>query len=164
MSKDPVCDVCGGKAIVFVTLVKNGHDVSLCFCQKHAESAGLFSPKAYGLTGVSEPADQPMSRLLVCQYCGFTHHDFNKLGRFGCAHCYEAFAKELKPILKQIHAGELHMGKVPSQSIDIKVIAKRIHVLNDTLTHAIKEEHYEEAAHVRDEILQLKTLLAQKKT
>ncbi len=159
MSVDPHCDVCGQKATVFVTLVKNGQEISLSFCQKHAEVAGVFNTKAYGLVGAQEPADKPLSRLVVCTHCGFTHHDFNKLGRFGCAHCYEAFKKELKPVLKRVQAGMVHVGKSPSKFLNIRALKNRLHSLDTELSRAIQEEHYEEAAHFRDEMAEIRALL-----
>ena len=159
MSSEPLCDVCGVKATIFVTLVKNSQEVSLCFCQKHAETAGLFNTKSYGLLGTHEPADKPLSRLIVCSHCGFTHHDFNKLGRFGCAHCYDVFGKDLKPILKQIQAGMAHVGKVPAKRMDVVALTNRLSHLSEELSEAIKSEHFEEAAHVRDEIAQIHVLM-----
>ena len=152
------CDVCGGKATVFVSLVKNGQQVVMSFCQKHAQAAGLFNPKAYGLVGSHEPEDKPLSRLIVCEHCGFTHHDFNRMGRFGCSHCYEVFGKELLPILKQIQVGTKHIGKVPESHLDKAALENRLNTLNLELNEAIRSEHFEEAAHVRDEIAHLQQI------
>ena len=46
--------------------------------------------------------------------CGFTQADFKKAGRLGCCpECYETFAEGLEGLLKTMHKGTRHVGKVP---------------------------------------------------
>ena len=159
MKDCPGCDVCGKKANVFITLIKDGKEVSLNLCQEHAEAAGLLNGKTHGLLGDKEPADVPLKGVVSCPHCHATPQDFNTSGRFGCPHCYEAFEKDVKIVLKHIQPGLLHKGKIPHQILNVETVKNRLKNLHIQLDEAVKLEHYEEAAHFRDEITQLAALL-----
>ncbi len=91
-----------------------------------------------------------------CEQCGFTQGDFKKQGRFGCPACYEAFKSVIEPMLDGMHKGTRHVGKVPRRSLDSRLIKDRIAKLEQELAEAIKTERYEDAARIRDEIVQMK--------
>ena len=39
---------------------------------------------------------------LQCNQCGMTYQEFINGGKFGCEHCYDVFADQIDPILKNI--------------------------------------------------------------
>ncbi|MCR9145315.1 MAG: hypothetical protein NXI24_23955 [bacterium] len=39
----------------------------------------------------------------TCLYCSSTYRHFLASGRLGCAHCYDAFAADLEPLVEQYH-------------------------------------------------------------
>ena len=47
-----------------------------------------------------------------CSFCGLTFADFRRTGRLGCPHCYETFGDQLPRLLRRIHGGVKHVGKV----------------------------------------------------
>ena len=98
-----------------------------------------------------------------------TYDDFAHTGKFGCAKCYDVFTNKIDPILKNIHASNRHIGrkgKIAKPVLDKEIIKKeevnketkqdnkvsKIDKLKEDLKQAIKEERYEDAAHIRDEI------------
>ena len=89
---------------------------------------------------------------LKCPGCGFTFTQFSQVGRLGCSECFKAFEGKLKPLLRRIHAGTVHKGKVPAG------IAKRVHTireidsLKEDLQQKVQDEEFEEAALIRDRI------------
>ena len=93
---------------------------------------------------------------MVCDECGYTPREFKKTGRLGCESCYATFANLLSPALAGMHKGERHKGKVPARAVERKTYEDRLNSLEGDLQLAIEEEHYEDAARVRDEILDLK--------
>ena len=105
--------------------------------------------------GGSETQDVPVMEnelIRTCPACGFTTADFKKTGRLGCPQCYESFAGELKSLLRAVHRSSQHVGKVPSkESIRVQLTAE-IAGLQKSLDRAIYDEHYEEAAQLRDKI------------
>ena len=98
---------------------------------------------------------------VVCPSCGFSQADFKKVGRLGCAQCYETFAEPLRGLLKSMHKDTHHVGKVPRQMITSQEITHRIQQLQKKLDQAVAAENFEEAALLRDQIKQARTELNQ---
>lgn len=115
---------------------------------------------------------------LECNKCGMTFDDFANTGEFGCGNCYISFADKIAPVLKHLHGSSKHIGREYKDSIDEleynrnKFNSKQkenenskenteenkkkneIAKLKKDLEKAIKEERYEDAAKIRDEIKQ----------
>lgn len=87
-----------------------------------------------------------------CSVCGLTFDEFRKRGRFGCANCYEAFAAEILPIISNVQGSLQHVGKSPHTDPQRLNYVQKITRLRKKLEKAIAEEHFEEAARLRDEI------------
>ena len=94
-----------------------------------------------------------------CPKCGFTQADFKKAGRLGCAECYTTFADGLEGLLKTMHKGTRHNGKVPQALQQTRDIAERMKVLQKKLAKAVEDENFEQAALLRDEIRQMSNKL-----
>jgi protein arginine kinase activator len=92
--------------------------------------------------------------------CGFTQADFKKTGRLGCSTCYITFAEGLGTLLKAMHKGTEHVGKVPRRAHRAVELSDRMRSLNESLQKAVAEENYETAASLRDQIKQLESELA----
>lgn len=105
---------------------------------------------------------------LECSKCGLDFDDFMHTGKFGCSNCYEEFESRIDPILKNIHGANRHIGRL-GKVIDGNNILKKennenekvdlvnnqvnkFDKLKEDLKTAIREERYEEAAKIRDEI------------
>ena len=156
MKEEQKCDVCGKKAAVHVTLVKEGKSLSVSFCFDHAKAAGVFQPKGYGLIQEEKPNAVVVAGT-SCKDCGLTLSEFNRRGRLGCTHCYDAFGEYIGRILAHIRQGSSHCGKVPSLKTHVEInIEGTIKDLNDRLAAAIHDEEYEKAASVRDKIAKLR--------
>jgi protein arginine kinase activator len=91
---------------------------------------------------------------LKCPSCGFTQADFKKTGRLGCAECYTTFAEGLEGLLKSMHKGTKHLGKVPQPMQQHKDYAEKLGKLQQLLEKAVADEDFEQAAVLRDEIKQ----------
>ncbi|MFA5561317.1 MAG: UvrB/UvrC motif-containing protein [Eubacteriales bacterium] len=99
-------------------------------------------------------ANQPkmMPHEVRCDVCGMRFSDIAKAGRVGCPHCYEAFREELTPTVNAIHGGRTHVGKLPESASESKKAKQKLTQLRKELEEAIKEENYEKAAVLRDQI------------
>jgi protein arginine kinase activator len=96
--------------------------------------------------------------MIKCPSCGFTYQDFKKVGRFGCGECYEAFKKQLDPLLKRIHGSNRHVGKVPltaGKAVKETTVLQSIKELKAQLEKAVQSEEFETAAKLRDKIREL---------
>ena len=162
---DMVCDNCGSTdAVVHLTQIVNNEMSMHHLCEKCAAEKGLES--------APEPGNFPLTDFLAqmgpetvedaepsdvhCSYCGLTFQDFRHTGRLGCPHCYETYSTHLRRLLRRIHGGTQHVGKVylppdPSAS----EMELRLEGLRRKLNRAVAAEDFERAAEIRDEIRSL---------
>lgn len=158
------CDFCDNKATVFLTQLVEGQAKKVCLCEKCADERGVTDPTGFSLADLllgtlsGEPA-KGGSHVAIsagghkkCAACGFTLEDLHRVRRFGCAECYQAFRDELTPMLRGLHRGPSHVGKVPEGLMAVQVRHQRLQDLRARLEQAIASENYEEAAGIRDEI------------
>ena len=160
------CDYCESKATVFLTQLAEGQMKKVCLCEDCANERGVTDPTGFSLADmllgnfqkdfggdtVPKSSENFGSDSNACPQCGFTFEDFQKVRRFGCANCYKVFSSELTPMLKSMHKGVSHLGKVPEGLMESHFRMQRLEELNSKLDDAIASESYEEAAKIRDEI------------
>jgi protein arginine kinase activator len=153
-----LCDFCKeNEATVHFSQVVGDKVRKVDICETCAKAKGFTDPGSISMLGdlLGEFAGEQMTgdaEGLRCGACGFTLANFKKTGRLGCAECYDAFESGLKPLLKAMHKGERHLGKVPGKSAAARELTERVKALEQDLERAIKEERYEQAAQLRDEI------------
>ena len=130
-------------------------------CEECAKTKGVNDPTGFSLAdlllglGASQEIEQASGGVdLKCPRCGFTQADFKKAGRLGCPDCYKTFAEALEGLLKTMHKGTRHIGKVPESLRQSRDLTDRVKVLEKRLGKAIESEDFEEAAILRDEIKQ----------
>lgn len=87
-----------------------------------------------------------------CSCCGATFREIAKTGKAGCPLCYEKFKDELLPYLKRVHGSVNHIGKRPARDQLVVTKTDKLSEMRKKLTELVKNENYEEAAVVRDEI------------
>ena len=167
-----LCCVCKEKqATVHLTQIVNDKVQKVDLCESCYKEKGLGEPGGFEMAdlllglGASQEMEQAAGGSeLVCPNCGFTQSDFKKSGRLGCADCYETFAEGLEGLLKTMHKGTRHTGKIPNgqapQAAAGAELSDRLKQLNKRLEQAIGQEDYEQAAILRDEIKALKALAA----
>ena len=126
-------------------------------CEACSKDKGVTDPTGFALADLllGLGAAQEMERggnTQKCPVCGFGQSDFKKTGRLGCATCYATFAEGLTPLLKGMHKGEAHVGKVPSRLAMSMERESRLKDLHRDLRQAVTDENYESAAQIRDQI------------
>jgi len=92
---------------------------------------------------------------VACPDCGMTLMEFRQRGRLGCPRDYEVFTAQLHDLLERIHGATRHTGRVPGLDEAALAQRNRINELQQQLTDAIREEAYEHAARLRDELKSL---------
>lgn len=162
------CDFCENKATVFLTQLVEGKMKKVCLCDSCAKERGVTDPTGFsladlllgGLPGgpgtVSTSESTGMPGLgKRCVTCGFTLEDLRRVRRFGCSDCYSTFGDEVSQMVRGMHKGTSHVGKVPEGLMALQFRHQRIEELRSRLDQAIASESYEEAAGIRDEIRSL---------
>ncbi len=153
------CDVCKkGEATVHLTQIIAGKMQKIDLCEECANEKGVSDPVGFSLTelltGLS-PTEAPVAAPAnerCCPVCEMTQSNFKKVGRLGCPQCYETFAELLAPMLKGMHKGERHIGKTPPGHSDVAADEERLKRLRQDLAQAVKDENFEAAAHLRDQV------------
>ena len=159
-----LCNFCKkNEAKVHLTQIVDNKMQKVDLCEACSKEKGVSDPTGFSLADLllGLGAAQEMEKAaggaeLKCPHCGFTQADFKKAGRLGCSECYTAFAEGLEGLLKSMHKGPKHVGKVPQSVRQIHDFVERVKSLQKRLEKAISEEDFEQAASCRDEINQLK--------
>ena len=162
------CDFCDNKATVFLTQLVEGQMKKVGLCDTCAKERGVTDPTGFsladlllgGVLGGNPPSTAGKPPPTVgggrkCPTCGFSLDDLRRVRRFGCSDCYTTFSEDVGQIVRGMHQGTSHLGKVPAGFMALHVRHKRIAELRLRLDQAVASESYEEAAGIRDEILNL---------
>ena len=158
-----VCDICGKKeATVHITEIINDKMAKLHLCEDCAKEKGAEMEEHFGLSdllaGLADLGaniEPEIADSVKCNSCGFTYRDFKKMGRLGCSECYDAFKKQLAPLLRRIHGADRHVGKVPLMIGKTVKDSRNLQDMKIKLEKAIQAEEFEEAARLRDQIKEL---------
>jgi protein arginine kinase activator len=159
-----LCDICKQNvATVHLTQMVEGKTKKVDLCETCSKEKGVDDPTGFsladlllGLGAAQEMAQAAAGTDLKCPVCGFTQADFKKTGRLGCAECYTTFGEGLEGLLKSMHKGIKHVGKVPMQLQHHKDCVEKLARLQKELEKAVADEDFEQAAVLRDEIKQVR--------
>ena len=167
------CDLCDKPAVVHEVIVKSGVKKEVHLCEEHAAEHGMPAistpqPLNKMLThfviaqGQDAASKARASRKVACPGCGLTFSRFRQCGTLGCSQCYQAFEKQLAPLIGRSQAGATHhTGKTPRRgggSIDREA---QVRALLRELDNAVAAEQFERAAEVRDRLRMLEERAAQ---
>lgn len=155
--RPPSCQGCTKPSAVYVTLVAGGKAETYACCQSCPSTAALASAGALpsATLGLTLATPLPLGRG-KCPTCGFRWSDFERVHRMGCPTCYQAHAQEILGTIVRLQPGLEHHGRRPNTSKDKRA---RLEEARLALRTAQKEEDFETAAALRDEIAELEQAL-----
>jgi len=158
-----LCEKCGKKPAVMKfhqTINNEKHTHHICedcameMMGSHL-SFGSFDPFS-AFSGFFQNVQSAQPQETVCPTCGLSFRRFLDTGKFGCAHCYEAFENRLEPVFRKIHYATEYKGKRPE---DAHLHLKRefpaespIAALERQIRDAVGVEDYEKAAQLKREL------------
>jgi len=157
------CQLCKQReATVHLTQIVESEMKKVDICDQCAKEKQLNNPTTFELADLLlglgagkelEKGDDDAGKTEVrCPNCGFGQADFKKSARLGCSECYEVFAEGLAAMLKGMHKGTQHRGKVPPKVQRVVEAGALITRLEKQLRTAVAAENFEAAARIRDEI------------
>jgi len=158
------CQICNNRdATIHLTEITEGVRSEMHICEQCAAEQGIavkshipINELLSSLLAVQPSDDEladPTERHASCPVCGFTLEQFRKEGVLGCPNDYEVFAGSLKPLIEKAHNGSIaHCGKVPARTPPDAKRQIELLELRRQLEAAVRNEDYELAARLRDEI------------
>lgn len=155
------CSDCGkNEAVVHLTQIENNEMRTFHLCQSCAAGKGVetsdtpeSAPLADFLAQMGKSGGVETAPATACDFCGLTLAAFKKTGRLGCAHCYSQFEQHLRALLRKLHGGTRHVGKIFLPPDPTRMDrAAQLGNLRATLQRAVDAEDFERAAALRDEI------------
>ena len=159
------CQQCEKPATFHITELTGDkpHELHLCedcakiYLTKDEESLGASSPTLAGVLAQQLKIGQTAKDLKrldqqACPVCGITFYEFRQHGRLGCPHDYICFAKELEPLIVNIHGEIEHVGKSTKRGRARTDERTEVIRLRRDMQEAVEKEDYERASELRDEI------------
>lgn len=156
-----VCDDCKeGDAVVQLTEIEGAGIRLWNLCKKCASSRGVETAVASAkpqiadfLQSVHQQMQATQGDAARCAFCSSTFRDFRSTGRLGCAHCYDAFEKSMRDLLRRVHGNARHIGRgYEPPSTNELPDGGTANELRDRLRRAIDSEQFELAADIRDRL------------
>jgi protein arginine kinase activator len=156
------CQFCNEQvATIHLTEIEDGQKKEVHLCEDCYKDKNTVVEKSASLdslikTLLSNLDDQTVDRSRACPICGTTYTDFQKRGLLGCPEDYTVFKDSIGPLLEKVQGAEAtHKGKVPRSFLGQRSHAEKLIVLRKELDEVIKNEMFEKAAELRDEIKRL---------
>ncbi len=172
-----LCDNCGkNEAEIILTQIINGRKTEIKLCKECANEMGIADLEFempidisnflgdFMLEDDSEGFTIPnINNELRCNNCGMSYNEFLNNGKFGCEECYKVFDNKIDIMLKRMQGTNKYLGKKANNKEENKIeelktekvekkASNKLENLQEELKQAIKEERYEDAAKIRDEI------------
>lgn len=159
-----LCEICGkNAATTHIRTVVNGkiYEKHICaFCAANESYGDIKSNNLSELLSLMLGESNlhfKKNEVMRCKCCGSSYSDIADSGKCGCAECYSVFYEQLLPYIKRVHGSTEHMGKTLEKTpCEQNKIQEKLDELRAQLNQLIKDEKYEQAAIVRDEIKKMK--------
>ena len=194
-----LCEKCGTReAVVKIIEMVNGQKVEHNFCMECVQEMGMEAMNMVmdSMMDESNPLGKLVAEMMgtnmnmettpkapdelksiTCPKCGTSYGEFVAKSRFGCATCYDIFGPLMNENVKNVQAGDRHIGKRPAygwespeaqfvRTTDAQAPSKaltpkeQIRLLENQLADAVAVEDFESAAKYRDQIKFLKNMEA----
>jgi protein arginine kinase activator len=150
----PTCEECGAnEATVHLTYISNESTKVSRLCADCAKKKGISV--SIDDESVKDETNTPVAlpeKDVLCPACNTLLSEFRENGRLGCPQCYRNFEKEIDAMLMQANGTLAHKGKRYTGNSVCQADVKDIDSLRNELAEAVKNEEFELAADIRDEI------------
>ena len=161
------CDNCGRVATYHSIEIVNGNRVEHHLCSDCASSLREeldFMPLTIPTIGeffdfpLSFRAPKRIKKVLRCPKCGCTSEDFLNNGKLGCNECYKYLKEVVDPAIDEVLSNNDMPDKISlKEGINKDIpLANDLNSLNEQLKFAIKEERFEDASTLKEQIDKLK--------
>ncbi len=159
MGENHKCNMCGKPATVHLTQITGDKVQKMDLCEACAHKKGVMQTEGFplsdALSNLANAVGGADGAGTACPHCGMTAQDYKRLGRLGCADCYEGLKTVVDPMIEQMQHQPHHGGKAPARDVELEKQHQTRLELRVLLDEAIRQERYEDAAKLRDELASL---------
>lgn len=162
------CQKCNKPATFHITELTGGKPEELHLCEEHAreyltasnektsDETGQMAAALAQQMAIGQTAEE-LAHLdrQACPVCGISFYDFRSVGRLGCPFDYVCFEQQLEPLIVSIHGETKHVGKSPRRCPSGSERRTQLIRLRREMDEAVKEEDYERASKLRDQIREI---------
>ena len=159
-----VCNLCGKhNATIHFKGMVNDQALKMHLCDPCAKKKGMTFPFGKSifslgdmLAGLAKASiSGPALFGAQCKTCGLSYAEFKQTSQLGCGQCFTTFASLIGPLLQRIHGSTQHVGKTSRRTVRMAEPVQELARMKLELREAIKNEAYEQAATLRDQIREL---------
>ena len=155
------CQQCGqNEGLVHVSVAAGESRETYALCASCAQKFGIHmnqqhSPTVNDLYQSLLPGSNRLRRRMDetrCRQCGTSFGDIRRTGQVGCPSCYGIFARGIRQLLR---VGDSHVGytgRLPGRVDALRRIFVTREHLREQLQEAVRDEDFESAARIREEI------------
>ena len=134
------CSNCGSLSAQLHTLTTGGTQKTVCLCKACYEKLYARSDASELFAHLFGSRGTPTKKKKVCSSCGMTLDVFQKSGLLGCAGCYSAFREDIANSVRYCQRSDLHCGKRPVGSSELKYdLVREQEVFRSQLSAARRE-------------------------
>ena len=151
-----LCEMCGKyPATTHFKSVINGKVTERHLCSHCAGEAGLTDISFSNIFSSMFNETPTLFDQKRCACCGSSFEDIASTGKAGCSECYETFFDKLLPSLDRLHGHTKHIGVKPAKVESAPTKKEKLKKAKAELDKAVKEERFEDAAKIRDQIKEI---------
>ncbi|NMD37520.1 MAG: hypothetical protein GYA87_02420 [Christensenellaceae bacterium] len=170
------CEICNNNnANIMLTIISENKEDNIYICNDCMKKLYYQTRNAFSALGMMANLNEIFKKTnnKVCSNCGTTYNDFLKNNKFGCSNCFfefrdesdkkEKFMNEVsnnnvkKLIDKALEQDNKQLSALNNIfNNENNNIFNTIIIINEKLKSAIKNEEYEIAAQLRDELENIK--------
>ena len=157
-----MCEKCKKKPAASILRIEStsGHSYTVALCDDCKKTFDYSASKKY--TQKSSPNIFSNPKIPnKCTRCGTSLEELISGKSPFCPECYSSFGTLLSEYMLRLHGSYTHKGKHPArdetsnthfEDVNSNQSYNPVIKLNEELTSAIRDERYEDAARIRDEI------------
>ena len=165
MARPEQCSGCNKKTTIHFTQIINNKVYKLDMCEDCPLKKEVIDPGNFSLTDIFKAEQESSLKQdhndAMCETCGMTQVEFEKRGRLGCPDCYTYFKPAIRTIAKDMHYGTTHKGKCPHLAMERIGLNQQATQMKEDLEKAIEVEDFEQAAILRDKIIEIEGKLGE---
>ena len=165
MARPEQCSGCTKKTTIHFTQIINNKVYKLDMCEDCPLKKEVIDPGNFSLTDIFKTEKEASLKQnldeIMCETCGMTQVEFEKRGRLGCPDCYTYFKPTIQTIAKDMHYGVAHKGKRPNLAVERIDLNHQVNQMKEDLERAIEVEDFEQAAILRDKIIEIEGKLGE---